>query len=79
MMASEPFVFHGRSLCVWDHFQATPAEADELTRTRYAVVRQKRYQTADVKPEPPAQEAEPATAPKRRRSYKRRDLTAEPS
>lgn len=83
MMASEPFVFHGRSLAVFDYFLASADEARRLSSYGLAVIRQKRYQTADVTPEVApvtvaAPEPEPEAPPvKRRRTYKRRDLTAE--
>ncbi len=78
MMASEPFVFHGRSLAVFDCFEATPQEAERLTAIRFAVIRQKRYQTADMVPSvEPEIPATPETKLTRKRTYKRRDMKAE--
>ena len=83
MMASEPFNFHGRPLAVFDHFDATPQEAKTLINRGYAVVRNRKYQTADLGPE---KTTAPAVAPdvqaeqsKPKRRYRRRDLTAEKS
>lgn len=79
MMASEPFVFDGRSLHVWDRFTATPEEAVELERRRYAVTLPHRYQTADVPVEPTTAPLPAVAEPeKKRRRYRRRDLNAEP-
>jgi hypothetical protein len=76
MMASEPFEFHGRKLAVFACFDATPAEAKRLIERQLAVIRQQRYQTADVKAADPEPEPQPQPQPARRR-YKRRDLKAE--
>ena len=74
MMASEPFEFHGRKLAVFACFDATPEEAARLTSRRMAVIRQKRYQTADIAVAEPEPQPEPT---KSRRQYKRRDMKAE--
>ena len=77
MMASEPFVFHGRSLRVWDHFDATPAEAKTLVAHKYAVVRPKRYQTSDLRPDNTPTDETIMPPVTRKRAYRRRDMKAE--
>jgi len=77
MMACEAFDFHGRSVAVFEHFTATPDEARRLTDTGYAVVRAKRYQTAALQPAVAEPAPVPTTPTKKRRAYRRRDLTAE--
>ena len=76
MMASEPFMFHGRPVAVFDHFDATPEEAKTLISRGYAVVRRRRYQTADIG-QTPETTVDVAPADTTRRRYRRRDMTSE--